>query len=109
MLTNYHTLSYITSSLNSRISGLRVAEIFSQERDQLAITLDRSQETLIISCRPDANVLYLHPKFTRAKSNTANILVMCWGKRIESVAMHPFDRVVMIGLESDLTLCAQFF
>jgi predicted ribosome quality control (RQC) complex YloA/Tae2 family protein len=109
MLTNYHTLNYIASSLNSRISGQTVAEIFSQERDQLAITFDRGNETLIVSCRPEENVLYLHPKFARAKSNTANLFVKCWGKKVRSVSILPSDRVVMIALESELTLCAQFF
>ncbi len=109
MLTNYHTVSYVVSSLLSKIQGLTVKEIFSQERDQLVLTFHATDQALVISCRPEANTFYLQPKFARARTNSANLFVECWEKKIQSVSIHPSDRVATLELRSNHTLHVQLF
>jgi predicted ribosome quality control (RQC) complex YloA/Tae2 family protein len=109
MLSNYHTLRYIASTLDSTLRGFRIAEIFSQNRDELVVMFDGSGESLVVSCRADANTCYLHRRMARAKANSANVLPRALGGSVESVSLHPSDRVITIALTSGYALVLQFF
>ena len=109
MLTNYHTLTYVVSTLHPKIDGLIVKQMFSQERDQLVVTFHATDDALVISCQPEANIFYLQPKFARARTNSANLFGGCWEKKIQSVLMHPSDRVATLELGSNHALHIQFF
>ncbi len=109
MLTNYYTLRYIASNLDSKLRGLEIGAVFSQEKKQLVLTFEHSSLTLILDCGSQTNTLYLHPGFARAKSNSANILLKCWGKNIRSIFVQPADRVVTFECSSGLFLQAQMF
>jgi predicted ribosome quality control (RQC) complex YloA/Tae2 family protein len=109
MLTDYHTLVYIASSLSSRVPKNAVVEAFSQERDELVLRLSRLDEVIIISCDRFVNTLYLRPNFVRSRANSIDVLGRCLGQTIVEVRMHPVDRVVMLMLESGDRLDARFF
>ena len=109
MLSNYHTFAYLASILPPHLEGMEIGKLFSQEKDQLALTCTGKLESLIISCQSDANALYLHARYSRARTNSADVLRECWGERIRSIAMHPCDRVIDFQLHSGKMLCAQFF
>jgi len=109
MLTNYYTLSYVVSSLDSRITGLTVEATFSQERDHLVFSFGRTTPALVVSCAAAENALYLHPAFSRSKRNSADVLKDIWGKRVKSVLMHPSDRVVTLELDAAARVDIQLF
>lgn len=109
MLTNYHTLSYVVSTLRQHVCGNAIVETFSQERDQLVLRMSHTEPVLILSCDRILNTLYLRPQFARARSNSADVLTACVGRTISSVRMHPVDRVVMFILGSGSRIDARFF
>ncbi len=109
MLTNYHTLHYITSTLAPRLIGRTICEAFSQEKDRLTLRFERLDDGLIISCEPTYNTLWLKPNAARARKNTADVLTAAVGRRINEVRMHPADRVVMFVLDTGSRLDACFF
>lgn len=109
MLTDYHTLAYIVSSLSRRVPKNAIVEAFSQERDELVLRLSSLDEAIIISCDRFVNTLYLRPNFARSRANSIDVLGRCLEQTITEVRMHPVDRVVMFVLESGDRLDARFF
>jgi len=109
MLSSYHTLSYIASDLKPRLEGHAVVEAFSQERDQLVLRFDCSNDGLIIACDREMNTLRLRRDATRARTNSVDVLPSIIGRRIEAIEMHPRDRVMMFSLESGKRLDLCFF
>ena len=109
MLSNYYTLAAVASELNARVSGKAIREAYSQERNTLVLSFDSMQESLVISCSPDTNTLFLHPAFSRARSNSADVLKQSNRQTVQSVAIQPGDRVVSFNLSGKLDLHCQFF
>ncbi|MCZ6774937.1 MAG: NFACT RNA binding domain-containing protein [Ignavibacteria bacterium] len=109
MLSNYHTLRYITSDIHQKLRGRTIKQVFSQEKNILVLSFTDVEHSLLFSAIPDANTFYLHPRFSHAKRNSAHLLKDCWGDKIHSISIHPSDRVVAFRLESGSFLEAQFF
>lgn len=109
MLSNYHTLRCIASSLDSTTRGATIDGVFSQAKNELVISFPAGTGSLVISCRPDTNTLYLHTGFTRARTNTADLFPDVIGSTVVSTLMHPADRVVTLTLDNGFSVSAQFF
>ena len=109
MLTNYHTLAYIVSTLRSRLLENRIVESFSQERDQIVLRFSATEEVLTISCDRTLNTLWLRRDFARARVNSTNVLPRSIDQTISAIHMHPVDRVIMFELKSGERIDAWFF
>jgi len=109
MLSNYYTLAILATDLDAKLRGKTIREAYTQEKNVLALSVEGMSETLIVSCAPDVNTLYLHPAFSRARTNSTNVLKPTQGKSILSVSIQPMDRVIAFQLQDELTLYAQFF
>ena len=109
MLSNYYTLRYIVSTLDSTLKGRRVGEVFSQHRDELALAFENSEEHLVISCRRDASTMYLDGRMTRARRNTADVLTEVRGSTITGLTVSGIDRIACIALDSGLRVAVLFF
>ncbi|MBI4534895.1 MAG: NFACT family protein [Ignavibacteriae bacterium] len=109
MLSNYHTLAYLASSLNSRLSQIAIEQTFTQERGELAMIFDGIDEVLLITLNRDVNILYLQPGFSRATRNSTNVLKACYGQTISSVVIDPSDRVIIFKLVSGYSIHNCFF
>jgi predicted ribosome quality control (RQC) complex YloA/Tae2 family protein len=109
MTGNYFTLKLLAKRLDELLPGQRLREVFSQERDELVLVTDADPSHLVISCRPGENTMFLHPGYTRARSNTADLMEAATGRTILHVMADPTDRVVSIRLEESYTLVCQFF
>ncbi len=109
MLTNYYTLTYLCSSVKSRLAGRQISAAFSQEREQLVLRLSDLDDTLLVSTERTANTLYLRPSFSRARANSVDVLKGCVDQVIKEITMHPVDRVIMFHFESGTRLDVRFF
>ncbi len=97
MLTTYHTLRYLASTLHSILAGSSVTEIFAQQKDELVLVFDGDQRHhLVVSCKTDATTCYLHPTFARARRNTVDLLRKAIGTTVQTVTILPADRVIHI-------------
>lgn len=109
MLSNYYTLALLTTDLDSKLRGKTIKEAYSQEKNELVLCFDGWSDSLIVSCSADVNTLFLHPSFSRARANSADVLKTVCGKRILSVSIQPMDRVISFQLWGGFKILAQFF
>jgi predicted ribosome quality control (RQC) complex YloA/Tae2 family protein len=109
MLSNYHTLGYIASSLDTALGGKRIFQIFTQNPDEMVVSFEPGDPFLIFSCQAGSNTLYLHDHFARARSNTVDVLPDAAGRTISRVQIHPADRVITLQFSSGGRLLLQFF
>ncbi|MBI3578694.1 MAG: DUF814 domain-containing protein [Ignavibacteriales bacterium] len=108
MIANYYTLLHIAHDLNAACSGLRVEEIFCQNKNELLISFE-GDHTLVISCEPAANYVMLRNDVRRAKKNSLDVFKTLWGKRARTVVIQPADREIVFELEGNQRLAIQLF
>src|SRR3970282_113366 len=94
MIANYYTLRHIALDLERRCSGLPLDEIFCQNSNELLIAFGDPllNRTLVVSCEPAANFLYLRNDLPRAKKNSVTVLQGVQEKTTRSIRMPPADR-----------------
>jgi predicted ribosome quality control (RQC) complex YloA/Tae2 family protein len=109
MVRNYFTLRAIAQELDEGLRGHIIAELFTQEKDTLAISFVGLRNTLTVSCRANQALLYLHPAYHRAKTNSADICRGCWKQTVRGVSIHPSDRIISLALHTGSTLHAQLY
>ncbi len=109
MLSNYHTLGYVASSLHETLRSRRISQVFTQNPDELAIKFEPEAPHLIFSCQADANAAYLHDRFARARSSSADLLSDATGRTVVAVRLQPGDRVIALELSTGSRLLLQFF
>ncbi len=111
MIANYYTLRHIALDLERQCAGLSLEEIFCQNSNELLIAFgDQSlNRTLLVSCEPAANFLYLRGDLPRARKNSVNVLQGAQGKTIRSIRIAPADREIWFTLDDGQALIVQLF
>ena len=109
MLSNYHTLHYVVSTIASVFGGKPISGVISQEKGEAVLTSRGTETALVISCRSDTNTLYFQARFSRAKANSANILESAWNNTIVSASVLGSDRIARLQLDSGSSIYVQFF
>jgi predicted ribosome quality control (RQC) complex YloA/Tae2 family protein len=109
MHSSYHTLAAVAESLATQLPGHVLEEAYTQERDELILRFSSLPDHLIVSCRPDLLCCYLHDSVARAKRNSASVLQDAINRVVQSVSIHPTDRVVSLHLSGADSLIIQFF
>lgn len=109
MLSNYYTLRYIVSTLDSTLRGRKIREVFSQRPDELAVAFEKSGEHLVIHCRRDASTLYMDERMSRARRNTVDLLGEVVGATVTGVTIPGADRIALIALDSGLRIAVLCF
>lgn len=111
MISNYYTLRHIARDLNQQLAGMRPTDAFSQERNQIVFTfMGGSQNpSLVISCEPAANYLFIRSMFARAKKNTIDFFSPIMNRQVEAVWIHPLDRQIVIEFDAPESLVIQLY
>lgn len=111
MLTHYFTLQALANRFNERLHNATLREIFTQQRNELLISCSTGTDacTLCVSCDPKMNYIFLRDPIARAKKNSVDLFTDPIAKQIESVSVHPYDRILQIKLEGGSMLCYQPF
>lgn len=109
MLSNYYTLSALAGEAAPSLIGRTISQAFSQEKDEVVFSFEPPAPSLVISCRPDANVFFLHPGFARARRNSADVLPGTIGRSIGRISIHPSDRIVLLALDDGRQIAGLFF
>jgi predicted ribosome quality control (RQC) complex YloA/Tae2 family protein len=107
MLSNYHTLAYITASLQRVLPGLTIQEIFTQNRDELVFSFETNH--LVFSCQADLNAVYLDQGYSRARVNSTDVLKAAEGCSVSSVLLHPGDRALSLSTGSGMKIILQLY
>ncbi len=109
MHASHHTISLALSELQRWVPGSVIGELFTQERDELIITFQGREQAMLISCRSDLLLLFLHPALTRARRNSTDVLADAAGKTVTELTMHPSDRSFTFILDNGTNVRAQFY
>jgi predicted ribosome quality control (RQC) complex YloA/Tae2 family protein len=110
MINNYYTLREIVREAEFYIRGEQIVECYTQERNRLVLTNSgKETKSLIISCEPRQNFLYIRDAVHRARKNTFDTLTNIRGKRITDIELHPSDRHIKITLADETYVVIQLF
>lgn len=104
MLSNYFTLKRIAGDVEDACHGARLTDIYSQTKNELILSFSNHQ-SLMISCEPSLNALYLRPTVSRAKKNSLDFFSPLHGALVHSMAAQEGDReLVMDAAEQYLVI-----
>jgi len=110
MINNYYTLREIVREAVLYAEEADIIECYTQERNRLVITTSgKENKSLIISCEPRQNFLYLRDAVHRARKNTFDTLTNIRGKKITDISLHPSDRQITLLLGDNSSVIVQFF
>jgi predicted ribosome quality control (RQC) complex YloA/Tae2 family protein len=104
MHTNYYFLRQLAPALTERLQGYHVASCFSQEKDELVISLlNAAGATFWLKAQLGAAfpALALPETFQRARQNSVDLLPELLGRTVVRVAVWPQDRVLQFTFAED--------
>ncbi|MFZ1082267.1 MAG: NFACT RNA binding domain-containing protein [Candidatus Kryptoniota bacterium] len=100
MLNNYFTLAALLKEKREAIEDSRIVAAYSRIENTLSIVLEKSDHdpnTLIISCKPRANYLFLDDKM-HGRLTGANVLPEIIGAKIISTHVEDGERIVVLNI-----------
>ena len=110
MLCNHFTLVHVARCIHHRCAESRISEVYSQQKQQLCITVEaRPVQTIVVSCEPAENYVSIREGNFRARKNSVDLFPSLAGKKILSIACDPDDRVVIFKIEDNSTLECEMF
>jgi len=111
MVTHYFTLHALSRELDALLAGARITEIFSQQKNELQIGVEKSGRApcLCISIDPVLNYCFLRESYARAKKNSVDLFRKAAGATITGVSLASYDRRIAIALREGLTLHALLY
>jgi predicted ribosome quality control (RQC) complex YloA/Tae2 family protein len=111
MLSNYYTLRWQAADLNSLLRGCPLEEAFCQSKNELFLNfrLEDEPRTLVVSCEPSMNYLFLRRGVNRAKKNSVDVFRVLWGRIIREVIIQPSDRELVFKCSGDVRLLVRMF
>ena len=108
MLSNYYTLQFLAADLHSRLQQSPIEDAFTQNKNELLISfrVEDDVRTLVVSCEPSMNYLFLRSGVNRAKKNSVDVFRTLPGRIVRGVAIRPSDRelVLQLGAEERLLI-----
>jgi predicted ribosome quality control (RQC) complex YloA/Tae2 family protein len=111
MVTHYFTLHALSRELDVLLAGARITEVFSQQKNELLIGLEKSGRTpcLCISIDPVLNYCFLRETYSRARRNSVDLFAPASGATITGVSLAPYDRRIDIALREGFLLHALLY
>ncbi|MBV6644226.1 MAG: DUF814 domain-containing protein [Cyclobacteriaceae bacterium] len=106
MFHSYLFLRRLSAELNKTISGFRILECFSQNKDELILAIGTQHLDFLIkaSLDPESCLLSFPSDFKRARKNSVDLFPTLIDKQIRSVDQVPYDRSFYLTLEKDYQL-----
>lgn len=106
MHLNYFFLRQVCKVLTARYAGTRVAQIFSQEKDELVMEFGPPGPSFYLHARlaADFSCLSFPPQFARARRNSADVFGELLGLRLTGASAFRYDRSMALDFEGGWTL-----
>ena len=117
MHTNYYFLRQLAPALAPHLTGLKLMECFSQDRDELVLVFAQAKGKtnfyrpyfIKATLRPDFSGLLFPESVQRARHNSVDLFEEFYGKTVLGVRSFLNERCLAISLEDDITLLFKFF
>lgn len=106
MHIHYFFLKQLTRELLKWLTGMQLAECFSQNKDELILSFCNEQGEFFIraSLNPQITALSFPGSFQRAKKNSIDLFQGAIGKKVTSLRQSKYDRSFIIEMEENLIL-----
>ena len=112
MLRNYFTLYHLAFELQELLAGGYVFEVFSQQRNEIVISLITNKgehlQLFVVTASPRL-CLYAREGVNRKQRNTADLMPEIVEKMISEITIDPSDRIIRFMLEDNYTIVLQLF
>jgi len=106
MHNNYFFLRQLSTRLDEQLTGFRIGEIYSQQRNELTISLFDTQKVFYIKAHLDSefSCLYFPDSVTRARKNSVDLFKEIVDLKILKVVQIENDRSFYFQLDRDFKL-----
>ncbi|EAY24285.1 NFACT RNA binding domain-containing protein [Microscilla marina] len=100
------SMGYPSDVTTTNVEGMKLAEAFSQNKDELVLGFYSGHEEFYIKSvlRPDFACLSFTQEFFRAKRNSVDLFKVLQGKRVQHVVQHINERAFSILFEQGYAL-----
>jgi predicted ribosome quality control (RQC) complex YloA/Tae2 family protein len=111
MHTNYYFLRQLAPALTQQLAGYRVATCFSQEKDELVVSLTNGRAEFWLKAQLGASfpALALPETFQRARANSVDLFPELLGEQLQTVVAWPQDRVLQVNFRSGARLVFKLY
>lgn len=115
MLTHYFTLRALARELRPAITGAAIEEVFTQQKNELIISLSPSPRTheegvvIAASVTPGFNYVVLPHRLSRAKRNSVDLFPTIIGSTIDEIDVPPGERIITLHLGGNRRLLFRMF
>lgn len=111
MLNHFITLQSLADEFNTTLKNATVLELFSQQKNELHISLlaNTTPKTLSVSITPQKNYIFLREQIARAKRNSISLFTELNNLTINNVSGHLFDRIITINFTNKTKMLFHLF
>jgi len=106
MLTHYFTLAALSRELHQHIAGAVIKEVFTQHKNELLLSLEKSgnEFSLSVSIAPQINYVFHRESVSRAKKNSVDLFQHLVEKKVLSIDISGYDRIIVLCVAGNLFL-----
>lgn len=112
MLNNIYILEELSKYLNSEIKEFCISKIFTQEKSNLVICLNKpislQSKYLVFNSENLFPYLYIKRNYERARKNTVDLFEYLNSSVIKDIGLYDNDRVIKINLNDGFALLFSF-
>ncbi|MBL8006834.1 MAG: DUF814 domain-containing protein [Ignavibacteria bacterium] len=112
MLNNYFILKETAEYLNKTVSGKRITEVYTQEKNKFVIEVTDNAENvtaLEYSADKTYNYIIIRRNFSKAGKNYADLFPEIMNLKITGTGIYNDDRIIRFMLENNYELYFTFF
>ena len=106
MHNNFYFLRQLTCQLKTEVTGFRIGEVYSQQKNELTLSFYQGESELNIKAFLDSDFscLYFPEKITRARRNSIDLFKMIYDLKVLDIEQIENDRSFFISLEDQFKL-----
>ena len=112
MIRNYFTLYHAAMELHERLRGGYVAEIYSQDKNELRLSFidveDRPLQIVVVTHTPLLS-FSIREGASKKSRDSASLMNEVYKKKVSGVDISPNDREIHIALADEVTIVMQLF
>jgi len=111
MIRHYLTFAHEAALLDRELRGWWLAECWSQEKNMLILRFIRGRESRFVEIAVDPQLGHALPRedIHRARRNTIDFFASLLGAKLEDVAIHDGERVIILRFTDGQQLALFFF
>ncbi|MEI7708527.1 MAG: NFACT RNA binding domain-containing protein [Chlorobium sp.] len=112
MIRNYFTLYHAAMELHERLRGGDVAEIYSQDKNELRLSfidVEGRQLQIVVVTHTPLLSFSIREGVSKKARDSASLMTQVYDKKVSGVEISPHDREIRIALADDVTIVMQMF